>query len=102
MLYRSFSKCGARVSAVSFGAMRWPSEEACFRIVNRGLDLGLNYVDCSTGYVGGQSLPWVGRAVAKRRGEILFSCKSTPTCTPWLRTACSSARACSTSCPMRA
>ena len=76
MLYSSFSKCGARVSAVSFGAMRWPSEEACFRIVNRGLDLGLNYVDCSTGYVGGQSLPWVGRAVAKRRGEILFSCKS--------------------------
>ena len=75
MLCRPFPQCGTRISSVSFGAMRWPSEEDCHRIVNHGLDLGLNYVDCSTGYVDGKSQRWVGRAVAKRRGEILFSSK---------------------------
>jgi len=76
MRFKLFPKCNVQVSTIGFGAMRWPSEEECFRIMNHGLDLGLNYVDCSTGYVSGQSQRWVGRAVAKRRKEILFSSKS--------------------------
>ncbi len=76
MIYHQFPKAGVKVSAISFGSMRWPSEEACFRIVQRGLDAGLNYVDTSTGYCAGKSLKWTGRAVKNRRSEILFSCKS--------------------------
>lgn len=75
MLYRSLGSSDIKVSAVSFGAMRWPSEAACHAIINRGLDMGLNYVDTSTSYVEGKSLGWTGRAVRGRREQILFSCK---------------------------
>ena len=75
MLYRPFPKCDTRISRISFGAMRWPSEEICHQVMNHGLDLGLNYVDCSTGYVNGKSQVWVARAIAKRRREIIFSSK---------------------------
>lgn len=76
MLYNELGKSGVSISAISFGAMRWPSEEACHAIINRGLDLGLNYVDTSSGYVGGESEKWTGRAVKARRDEIYFSSKS--------------------------
>ncbi len=76
MLYNTLGKSGLKVSAISFGAMRWPSAEECARIINRGLDLGINYVDTSTGYEGGKCEAWTGAAVKARRSEILFSAKS--------------------------
>ena len=76
MLYHELGKSGLKISAISFGAMRWASEEDCYKVMNHGLDLGLNYVDTSTGYEGGQCEGWAGRAVQKRRKEILFSAKS--------------------------
>jgi predicted aldo/keto reductase-like oxidoreductase len=76
MLYRKLGRSGVKVSAISFGSMRFPSEEACQQIIHRGLDLGMNYIDTSTGYVGGKSQAWAGRAVRDRRGEIYFSSKS--------------------------
>ena len=76
MIYTELGKSGVKVSAISFGSMRWPSEQACYEIMNRGLDLGLNYVDASTGYIGGKSQVWTGRAVKGRRDEIYFSSKT--------------------------
>ena len=76
MIYRKLGRSGVEISVVSFGAMRWPSETAAFEIINRGLDLGMNYIDTSTGYVGGKSQVWSGLAVRHRRDEIYFSSKS--------------------------
>lgn len=76
MIYRKLKKADIDISIESFGAMRWDSEEACYETMNKGMDLGMNYVDTSTGYIGGQSLEWTGRAVKHRRSDILFSCKS--------------------------
>ena len=76
MIYRKLKKADVDISLASFGAMRWDSEEACHEIMNRGMDLGMNYVDTSTAYIGNQSLAWTGRAVRDRRSEILFSSKS--------------------------
>ncbi|MHC4716386.1 MAG: aldo/keto reductase [Planctomycetota bacterium] len=76
MLYNTFGTSGVKVSAISIGAMRWPSEQQCCQIIRHGLDLGVNYIDTSTGYVQGRSLGWSGAAVKDRRDEILFSCKS--------------------------
>jgi hypothetical protein len=56
--------------------MRWQSEQACHEVIHRGMDLGMNYIDTSTGYVGGQSERWSGSAVQDRRQEIYFSSKS--------------------------
>ncbi len=76
MIYNELGKSGVKISALSFGAMRWPSEEACHRIINRGIDLGMNYVDTSTGYIDGKCEGWTGRAVRARRDEIYFSAKA--------------------------
>ncbi len=76
MLFNELGSSGVKVSAIGFGSMRWPSEELCYQIIHRGMDLGMNYIDTSTGYVGGQSEAWSGRAVHNRRDEILFSSKS--------------------------
>ena len=75
MLYNELGSTGVKVSAVSFGSMRWPSEELCRDIIHRGLDLGLNYIDTSTGYIRGRSQLWTGRALRGRRDETLVSSK---------------------------
>ena len=76
MLYNDLGTSGVKISAISFGSMRWPSEEVCHEVINRGIDLGMNYIDTSSGYVGGESEKWSGRAVQARRSEIYFSSKS--------------------------
>jgi predicted aldo/keto reductase-like oxidoreductase len=76
MIYRKLGKTDIDISALSFGTMRWTSEESCFEAVQRGLDAGMNYFDTSTGYVGGMSEVWTGKAVRSRRGEALVSSKS--------------------------
>ncbi|MBN1584109.1 MAG: aldo/keto reductase [Anaerolineae bacterium] len=76
MIYNELGKSGIKISALSFGSMRWQSERACHEIIHRGLDLGMNYIDTSSGYVGGQSEKWSGSAVKNRRDEIYFSSKS--------------------------
>ena len=76
MLYRKLGKSGFDISALSFGTMRWISEESCYDTVQRGIDAGMNYFDNSTGYVGGKSEVWTGRAVKNRRSEVYFSSKT--------------------------
>ncbi|MGQ9660914.1 MAG: aldo/keto reductase [Kiritimatiellia bacterium] len=76
MLYRKLGSSNVWISLISFGSMRLRSEEAAYAILNHGLDLGLNYIDTSSGYVGGKSEVWSGRAVRHRRSEIYFSSKS--------------------------
>jgi predicted aldo/keto reductase-like oxidoreductase len=82
MLYRTLGTSGLKISALSFGSMRWMSERDCYDIVNRGLDLGMNYVDTSTGYVGGKSDRWTANAVRHRRSDMYFSSKSGWQATP--------------------
>jgi predicted aldo/keto reductase-like oxidoreductase len=76
MIYNPLGKSGVNVSALSLGTMRWDSEEECFQTVNKALDLGVNYLDTSTGYCGGESYKWSAAAVKARRSEMYFSCKS--------------------------
>jgi uncharacterized protein len=76
VIYNELGKSGIQVSALSFGSMRWQSERVCHEVIHRGIDLGMNYLDTSTGYVGGQSEKWCGSAVRDRRDEVYFSSKS--------------------------
>jgi len=75
MLYNKLGNSGVEISAISFGAMRWPSAEVCRDVINRGIDAGMNYVDTSTGYVGGKSEKWTAEAIKPRRDEIYYSDK---------------------------
>jgi len=76
MIYHELGSSGLKISALSFGSMRWMNERDCCEIVNRGMDLGMNYVDTSTGYVGGKSDIWTANAIRGRREEMFFSSKS--------------------------
>jgi len=76
MIYHEVGDSGLRLSALGFGTMRWPDEEECHRIMHRGMDLGMNYVDTSTGYIGGRSYKWVANAIRGRRDEVVYSSKS--------------------------
>jgi len=76
MIYRKLGGSGVEISAISFGAMRWPSAEACRDVINRGIDAGMNYVDTSTGYCNGRSEEWTAEAVRPRRHEIYVSDKT--------------------------
>jgi hypothetical protein len=75
VIYNKLGSSGVEVSAISFGAMRWPDADACREVINRGLDAGMNYVDTSTGYCGGKSEVWTCDALKPRRDEIYVSDK---------------------------
>ena len=73
MQFRSFAKIPERrISILGFGCMRLPTiggdmaridDEAATGLVRRAIEAGVNYVDTAYPYHGGQSEPFVGRAL---------------------------------------
>jgi len=84
--YRQLGQTGEEVSVLGFGCMRLPvidGDETCIdepqatRMLDRALELGVNYVDTAWPYHGGHSEPWLGRALAAggRRERVLIATK---------------------------
>ncbi len=70
MRYRVLGKTGVEVSVLGFGCMRLPviendaiDESEAIRIIRRGIDNGINYLDTAFGYHNGQSEILVGKAL---------------------------------------
>ena len=70
MQYRSFGKTGLRVSALGFGAMRFPcrtdgrvDDTAAVGMLRSAIDQGLSYVDTAYFYHDGHSEEVVGKAL---------------------------------------
>ncbi|MEI6845442.1 MAG: aldo/keto reductase [Candidatus Firestonebacteria bacterium] len=76
MEYRQLTKSGLKVSCISFGGMRLPeiSEEEAFKVVNKAIDLGINFFETASGY--GDSELKIGKALGKRRKDIFLSSKN--------------------------
>jgi len=70
MLYRKVPKTGDELSILGFGCMRLAQkegridEERVARQVRHAIDRGVNYVDTAWRYHGGESEPFLGRALA--------------------------------------
>ena len=71
MKYRPFGRAGWDVSALGFGCMRLPikggpadiDEPLAIRMIRRGIDAGVNYVDTAYPYHAKMSEPLVGKAL---------------------------------------
>jgi len=77
---RSFGKTGFKVGILSLGGQATiemqGTEEESERIINRAIDLGVNYIDTAAAYGGGQSQINIGRVMKTRRSEVWLASKT--------------------------
>jgi uncharacterized protein len=76
----SFGKTGYKVGILSLGGQatleRKNTEEESEKIINRAIDLGINYIDTAASYGGGISQMNIGRVMKTRRKEVWLSTKA--------------------------
>ena len=78
MDYRQLGRSGLRVSAIGVGGNTFGNgadEAQTGRIINRALDVGVNFIDTADSYARGVSEQYVGKAVAGRRHEAIIATK---------------------------
>lgn len=77
---RAFGKTGFKVGILSLGGQatieQENTEEESERIINRALDLGVNYIDTAAAYGRGRSQLNIGRVMKHRRREAWLSTKT--------------------------
>jgi len=82
MRYRPFGRTGLNVSVVGFGC--WPmagdrygaiEDDEAVKAIHRALERGVNCVDTAPAYGGGHSEEVVGRALARRRRDVILVTK---------------------------
>lgn len=87
MLYRKAPKTGDQLSILGFGCMRLTQkdgridEERATRQLRHAIDCGVNYIDTAWPYHGGESEPFVGRALTGGYRERVKIATKLPT---WL------------------
>ncbi len=76
MRYKVLGKTGLKVSVVGFGAIKLPelSLEEASELLNRALDLGVNFIDTARAY--GDSEEKIGAALRGRRDEFYIATKT--------------------------
>ena len=89
MLYRTMEKAGKRLSILGMGCMRLPlinrddpksiDEAQATQMVRYAIDHGVNYIDTAYPYHGGESEPFVGRALQDGYREKVFLATKLPT-----------------------
>ncbi|SDG19312.1 aldo/keto reductase [Chitinophaga filiformis] len=86
MKYSKLGNTGLVVSRLSFGTMTFgndPSITAVYKVtqedaqimVDKALDAGINFFDTADGYSAGQSEVMLGKALAKRRQDVVIATK---------------------------
>jgi aryl-alcohol dehydrogenase-like predicted oxidoreductase len=79
MDYRPLGNTGVKVSVRALGTMMFghgnTDETSCKRILDQGLDAGINLVDTADHYADGRSEEIVGRALGARRNDVILSSK---------------------------
>lgn len=76
MEYRVLGKTGLRVSAIGFGGIpiQRVSEQEAVQIVERALDLGINFFDTARGYTDSETK--LGSVLKRRREKAIIATKS--------------------------
>ena len=83
MLHRTLGRTGVQLAPLALGTDNFanpvPEDEAT-RILNRALDAGINLIDTSNSYAGGESERIIGQALAQngRRQDVLRAYPNNP------------------------
>ncbi len=82
MKYRQLGKSSLKVSEIGFGAWTLGTDwwgtikrDESIRLLQRALELGMNFVDTSDSYASGESEKLVGEAIKGQRDKIILSTK---------------------------
>jgi aryl-alcohol dehydrogenase-like predicted oxidoreductase len=78
MDYRRLGRTGLKVSEICLGTMTFghgTDMAEAERVVGKSLDAGLNFFDTANGYNNGESETMLGRALGKRRREVVIATK---------------------------
>src|SRR5713226_7831143 len=77
--HRTLGRTGASVSILAFGCgsrfLMYEDEDKALAALNRGLDLGITYLDTAFAYGDGKSETRVGKVMATRRKEVFLATK---------------------------
>ncbi len=83
MQYAELGRTGLRVSRLGFGCMRLPmaskgevDREKAIPMLQRAVELGINYFDTAVMYCGGDSQRVIGEAMEDRRDQVILSTKN--------------------------
>lgn len=86
MIYKEFGNTGIKVSSLGFGAMRLPmeekngkkfiNEEKAIPLMEKAIELGINYFDTAPYYCEKQSEIVMGKALKKYRDQVYISTKN--------------------------
>jgi len=86
MIYKQFGKTGKKVSALGFGAMRFPmknvngkqviDDDLSIPLMQQSFDMGINYIDTAPLYCESLSEYSVGKALKGYRDKIYLSTKN--------------------------
>jgi 1-deoxyxylulose-5-phosphate synthase len=78
MEYRQLGRSGLRVSLMTLGGNtfgKWANESETDEIIGRALEVGVNLVDTADLYNNGRSEELIGRALKRRRDEMMIATK---------------------------
>jgi len=80
MAERPLGKTGHRVGLFSLGGQatleKPGTHDESIAIINRAIDLGVNYIDTAAAYGRGQSQTYIGEVMATRRKEVFLASKT--------------------------
>jgi len=78
MIHKNLGKTGVKVSELCLGTMifgQQVDEAAAIKIINRAVDLGINFIDTADVYAEGRSEEIVGKAIKGRRDDVVLATK---------------------------
>ena len=70
--YKTLGRTGFKVTTVAFGSMITSDGS----VIERAIDMGINYIDTAVGYQGGNCESMVGAAIKGKRDKLILSTKS--------------------------
>lgn len=78
MEYRRLGKSGLKVSEIGLGGNNfgnWATEQTSINVINRALEMGINFIDTAEFYGQGRSEEVLGKAVKGKRSEVIIATK---------------------------